>query len=146
MLTLHRATAHDISTLAQMNQRLIEDEGSSNPMTLTQLESRLRLWLNGEWQGELFVHEADAVVGYAIYRLQRSEFDNRETVYIRHYYIERDYRRLGYGRAGLEQLKNERFPAATTVYLEVLTHNIRGRIFWKAMGFEEYSVTMRLEP
>jgi ribosomal protein S18 acetylase RimI-like enzyme len=145
MLTLHRATAHDVFILAQMNQRLIEDEGSSNPMTLTQLESRLRMWLNGEWRGEIFMHDSN-VVGYAIYRLQRGEFDNRETVYIRHYYIERDYRRLGYGRAGIEKLKNERFPAGTTVYLEVLTHNIRGRIFWKAMGFEEYSVTMRLEP
>jgi GNAT superfamily N-acetyltransferase len=145
MLTLRRASAQDVAILAQMNQRLIEDEGSSNPMTLTQLESRLRLWLNGEWRGELFVYGPD-IVGYAIYRFQRSEFDSRETVYIRHYYIERDFRRLGYGRAALEKLKTERFPKGTNVYLEVLTHNARGRTFWKAMGFEEYSVTMRLEP
>jgi GNAT superfamily N-acetyltransferase len=144
MLALRRATTNDVSLLAQMNKRLIEDEGSTNPMSLPQLESRLRLWLTAEWRGELFLHD-EAVVGYAIYRLQRSDFDNRETVYIRHYFIERDYRRLGYGREGLNRLREERFPKNVTVYLEVLTHNTRGREFWQAMGFEEYSVTMRLE-
>jgi GNAT superfamily N-acetyltransferase len=144
MLTLRRATPNDTSLLAHMNKRLIEDEGSTNPMSNSQLESRLRGWLAAEWRGELFLHDT-MIVGYAIYRLQRNEFDNRETVYIRHYFIERDYRRLGYGRTGLEHLKTERFPKNVTVYLEVLTHNSRGREFWKSMGFEEYSVTMRLE-
>jgi GNAT superfamily N-acetyltransferase len=145
MLTLRRATINDISLLAQMNKHLIEDEGSTNPMSLIQLESRLRMWLNAEWRSELFLHDS-VVVGYAIYRLQRNEFDNRETVYIRHYFIERDYRRLGYGGEGLNKLKEECFPKDVTVYLEVLIHNSRGREFWQAMGFEEYSVTMRLEP
>jgi GNAT superfamily N-acetyltransferase len=145
MLMLRRATINDAPLLAPMNKRLIEDEGSTNPMSLPQLESRLRQWLAAEWRGELFLHDT-TIVGYAIYRLQRNEFDNRETVYIRHYFIERDYRRLGYGRAGLEQLRTERFPKNVTVYLEVLTHNTRGRQFWQSMGFEEYSVTMRLEP
>ena len=90
MLTLRRATPNDASLLAPMNKRLIDDEGSTNPMSLPQLESRLRKWLNAEWRGELFLHDVP-VVGYAIYRLQRSEFDNRETVYIRHYFIEREY-------------------------------------------------------
>jgi GNAT superfamily N-acetyltransferase len=142
---LRRATINDAPLLAPMNKRLIEDEGSTNPMGLPQLESRLRQWLSAEWRGELFLHDT-TIVGYAIYRLQRNEFDNRETVYIRHYFIERDYRRLGYGRAGLEQLRTERFPKNVTVYLEVLTYNTRGRQFWQSMGFEEYSVTMRLEP
>ena len=144
MLALRRATTNDLSLLAQMNKRLIEDEGSSNPMSMSQLESRLRLWLNAEWRGELFLHD-NTVVGYTIYRLQRSDFDNRETVYIRHYFIERDYRRSGYGREALAKLREERFPKNVTVYLEVLTHNSRGKEFWKSMGFEEYSVTMRLE-
>jgi GNAT superfamily N-acetyltransferase len=143
-LTLRLITPQDISTLAQMNKRLIEDEGSSNPMTLPQLETRLRSWLSSEWRGVLFL-EQDKTVGYAIYRLQRQEFDNRETVYIRHYFIERDVRRKGYGREGLAKLRAEIFPRNVTVYLEVLTQNARGRNFWKSLGFTEYSVTMRLE-
>jgi GNAT superfamily N-acetyltransferase len=144
MLTLRHATINDAPLLAPMNKRLIEDEGSTNPMGLSQLESRLRQWLSAEWRSELFLHDS-TIVGYVIYRLQRNEFDNRETVYIRHYFIEREYRQLGYGREGLEQLRAERFPKNVTVYLEVLTHNARGRQFWQSMGFEEYSVTMRLE-
>jgi GNAT superfamily N-acetyltransferase len=84
-------------------------------------------------------------VGYTIYRLQRQEFDNRDTVYIRHYFIERDYRRFGFGSEGLEKLRAEIFPKDVTIYLEVLTHNNRGRAFWQSLGFVEYSVTMRLE-
>lgn len=127
-----------------MNKRLIEDEGSSNPMTLLQLENRLRIWLQAEWRGVLFFENTQSV-GYAIYRLQRQDFDNRETAYIRHYFIERDYRRKGYGSEGLKKLRSEILAKNTTIYLEVLTHNARGRAFWQSLGFTEYSVTMRLE-
>ncbi len=144
LLTLHLATLQDIPTLAHMNKHLIEDEGGNNPMTLAQLETRLKNWLNSEWRGVLFLAE-NKPVGYTIYRLQHQEFDSRETVYIRHYFIEREYRRLGYGREGLEKLKSEIFPKNVAIYLEVLTHNARGRAFWQSLGFSEYSVTMRLE-
>jgi RimJ/RimL family protein N-acetyltransferase len=143
-LTLRLATLQDVPALAHMNKRLIEDEGSSNPMTLAQLDTRIRSWLNTEWRGVLFF-ENERAIGYTIYRLQRQEFDNRETVYIRHYFIERDFRRKGYGREGLSKLKKELFPKDATIYLEVLTHNARGRAFWQSLGFSEYSVTMRLE-
>jgi ribosomal protein S18 acetylase RimI-like enzyme len=149
MLTLRPATLSDIPVLAQMNKRLVEDEGGSNPMSLMQLESRLRTWLNSDWRGDLFLEDSrlqdSNIVGYAVHRLQRNDFDSRQTVYIRHYFIERDYRRSSFGREALEKLKVERFPKDATVYLEVLIHNARGRAFWKAMGFAEYSVTMRLE-
>ncbi|MGL4610819.1 MAG: GNAT family N-acetyltransferase [Trueperaceae bacterium] len=143
MITLRRATTHDVSTLAHMNQRLIQDEGGTNPMTLPQLESRIRIWLSSEWKGELFFY-GSTPIGYVIYRFQRSEFEGRETVYIRHYYIEREYRELGYGRVALQKLQSERLPRDITIYLEVLSHNSRGRAFWEAVGFEEYSITMRL--
>jgi ribosomal protein S18 acetylase RimI-like enzyme len=143
-LTLRLATLQDATQLAHMNKRLIEDEGSSNPMTLEQLETRLKSWLSSEWRGVLFLN-GSRVVGYTIYRLQRQEFDRRDTVYIRHYYIERDYRRFGFGSEALQKLRSDIFPKNTTVYLEVLIHNDRGRAFWQSLGFKEYSVTMRLE-
>jgi ribosomal protein S18 acetylase RimI-like enzyme len=143
-LTLRLATLQDATQLAHMNKRLIEDEGSSNPMTLEQLETRLRNWLSAEWRGVMFLN-GSRVVGYTIYRLQRQEFDRRDTVYIRHYYIERDYRRFGFGSEALQKLRSDIFPKNTTVYLEVLIHNDRGRAFWQSLGFSEYSLTMRLE-
>lgn len=143
-LTLRLATTQDATLLAHMNKRLIEDEGGNNPMTLEQLETRVRGWLSAEWRGVLFLNDGK-VVGYTIYRLQRQEFDKRETVYIRHYFIERDYRRFGLGSEALEKLRSDVFPKQATIYLEVLTHNTRGRSFWQSLGFKEYSVTMRLE-
>jgi GNAT superfamily N-acetyltransferase len=143
-LTLRLATLQDATLLAHMNKRLIEDEGGNNPMTLEQLETRLKNWLHSEWRCVLFLTDSKTV-GYTIYRLQRQEFDNRDTVYIRHYFIERDYRRFGFGSEGLEKLRAEIFPKDVTIYLEVLTHNNRGRAFWQSLGFVEYSVTMRLE-
>jgi ribosomal protein S18 acetylase RimI-like enzyme len=145
MLTLRRATLNDLPLLAQMNKRLIEDEGSANPMSMLQLETRMRGWLSSDWHIDLF-EQASAVIGYAIYRFQRNEVDTKETVYIRHYYIEREARRQGLGREALRLLRTERFPKGATVYLEVLSHNTRGLNFWTALGFREYSVTMRLLP
>ncbi len=142
--TLRATTLADVTTLAHMNKRLIEDEGGANPMSLEQLETRLKNWLSSEWRGVIFLANGVSV-GYTIYRLQRQDIDSRETVYVRHYFIEREYRRLGYGRKALEKLKAERFPKNATIYLEVLTHNARGRAFWQSLGFSEYSLTMRLE-
>jgi ribosomal protein S18 acetylase RimI-like enzyme len=142
-LTLRPATMMDLPLLVHMNQELIEDEGSANPMNPAQLEIRMRGWLNS-WCIELFVQDK-SVVGYTIYRLQKNESDGKETVYIRHFYISRDYRQQGLGREGIALLKQERFPKNTTVYLEVLWHNQRGRDFWQALGFKQYSVTMKLE-
>jgi RimJ/RimL family protein N-acetyltransferase len=142
-LTLRPATLMDLPLLVQMNQHLIQDEGSSNPMNTEQLESRMRRWFN-HWQIELFTL-GTIIVGYTIYRLKKNESDGKETIYIRHYYIERDYRRQGFGKEGLQLLKKERFSNHTQIYLEVLWHNQRGRDFWNSLGFSPYSVTMKLE-
>jgi RimJ/RimL family protein N-acetyltransferase len=142
-LTLRPASLMDLPLLVHMNQELIEDEGSANSMTQLQLETRMRSWLTS-WRIELLVQDT-TVVGYTIYRLQKNDSDGRETVYIRHYYITRDYRQQGLGREGIALLQRERFPQRTKVYLEVLWHNQRGRDFWQAMGFKPYSVTMKLE-
>ncbi len=141
-LTLRPATIMDVPLLVQLNQELIEDEGSSNPMTPEQLESRMRRWLQ-TWEVHLFLQ--DKVIGYTIYRVQKNDHDGKETVYIRHYYICRNVRRQGLGREALNLLRQQVFPKDTRVYLEVLWHNQRGRDFWESMGFSPYSMTMKLE-
>ena len=44
-LVVRPANEADLLLLAQMNKRLIEDEGSRNPMSLDQLADRMRGWL-----------------------------------------------------------------------------------------------------
>ena len=43
-ITAHSATEADLPLLAEMNRRLIEDEGSENPMTVAELQQRMRAW------------------------------------------------------------------------------------------------------
>jgi hypothetical protein len=45
-MTFHRATQDDCALLAELNHRLILDEGHRNRMTVPELEQRMRGWLS----------------------------------------------------------------------------------------------------
>lgn len=82
--TLVPASLSDVPCLALMNQRLIQDEGSRNPMTLSHLEDRMRGWLEGDWKADLVMTEGK-VVGYLLYCYRTDEyFPNLPEVYLRH--------------------------------------------------------------
>lgn len=143
---LRSATAEDVPHLAAMNQRLIEDESSRNPMDGAQLKQRFRLWLNAPWGVELFHAGEDGkdTVGYCVYRTQRDAYrPGQPVVYIRQFYIERERRRQGIGRQAFILLRTTRFPAGADITLEVLARNERGQAFWGSLGFGAYSVTMK---
>lgn len=130
-----QATVDDAALLAGMNRRLIEDEGSRNPMTLAELESRMRGWLEGEYKAVLFECD-DGVCAYALYR----EAD--DGVYLRQYFVQPNFRRQGFGRAGIKQLLDEALGGTTKVTLEVLASNPEGLAFWRAVGFIDYATTL----
>ena len=147
----HRdATPDDAPTLAPMNRRLIEDERHVNPMSLSELEARMRDWLErGEYRAALFFAEAepDAPAGYVLYQPRRDEyFPERVVVYVRHFYVERGRRRQGIGRLAFETIARERFPVGATLDLEVLASNPVGREFWASLGFEPRYTAMRRGP
>jgi len=52
-LAVRVAGSDDVRLLAQMNKRLIEDEGSRNPMSTPELEQRMRGWLDHGWNVSL---------------------------------------------------------------------------------------------
>src|SRR5690349_2567808 len=109
-LTLRVPTEFDLPLLARMNKRLIEDEGSRNPMTLDQLERRMADFLNEGWTVDLLIVDGN-VIGYALYRFQCDPYNADQTVvYIRHFYIERDQRHQGFGRLAIQVLRQNRFP------------------------------------
>lgn len=133
----HRiAGTADLPLLAELNRQLIEDEAHSNPMTVAELEDRMRGWLARAYTAVVFT-EADAVVGYALYRTDRAG------VFLRQFFICRDRRRRGHGRAAMDLLFRRVWPAGTLVTLEALTGNSAGLAFWHALGFEDYAVTLR---
>ena len=133
----HRiAGKDDLRLLADLNRQLIEDEGHSNPMSVAELENRLRAWLVRTYTAVLFMNDG-SVVGYALYRT-----DNMG-IFLRQFFICRDARRKGFGREAMDLLFRRVWPAGALVTLEALSANRAAIDFWRALGFEDYAVTMR---
>jgi GNAT superfamily N-acetyltransferase len=141
-LQLRAAEEEDLPLLAAMNRRLIEDEGSRNPMSADALRRRMADWLRGDWSIDLFV-ENDTIVGYAVYQLRPDEYNPAQTVvYLRQLYVEREARGRGIGRRMFEMLAQARLPADCPVVIDVLASNPGGRRFWERLGFRPYCTTM----
>ncbi|HLK61507.1 MAG TPA: GNAT family N-acetyltransferase [Chthonomonadaceae bacterium] len=142
LLTIRDATEADLPLLARMNKRLIEDEGSRNPMRQDALQERIHGWMLLGWQIVLFLREQE-VVGYAVYQPRQEPYEpDRPLVFIRHFYIERKHRHQGLGRQAFSLLVEEQFPAGCRVALEVLASNPLGQRFWERLGFRLYATTM----
>lgn len=134
------ANLEDSALLARLNLELIADEGHHNPMNVVQLEARMRAWLSTEYRAVLF-RRAEQVVAYALFRS-----DEWSRIYVRQFFVVREARRQGVGRAAIELFKRQVVPPGVAVVLEVLTTNAVGRAFWAATGFREYCVALKWEP
>jgi ribosomal protein S18 acetylase RimI-like enzyme len=122
-----------------MNKDLIEDEGSHNPMTVTQLEDRMRDWLeSGDYDAILFEYNA-AVVAYALFQ------QKPESIYLRQFFVDRDFRRRGIGQSAIYMLMNDIFPRGLRITLDVLSKNPAGWTFWRRVGFHNFAFTLEAE-
>ena len=124
----------DVSRLAALNKMLIEDEQSSNPMGVEELQDRMRGFLSGDYSAFFFMEE-DAVIGYALIR------HTSDPVYLRQFFIDRPYRGQHKGQQAFRELMA--FLGLDTVDIDVLPWNERGLSFWKSCGFAETCVSMR---
>lgn len=138
-LTWRFASQSDIRLLAALNRQLIEDEGHRNAMSVSELGDRMRAFLAGEYRAVLFEHEA-RLVAYALYA-QRGD-----GLYLRQFFVAREARRGGVGRAAMAILRKDVWPQDTRLYLEVLTANPRGLAFWRSLGFVDYALTLEMLP
>jgi len=135
-IVLRLATYEDLDILASMNKMLIEDEMHDNKMNIAQLKDRMKGFIDTCYNAYIFMRD-DIVIGYALVDMKR------EPLYIRHFFVNRGYRRLGYGRAAFSLLMQ--LLGTKKVDVEVMHWNKTGMSFWKSMGFKERSVYMRLE-
>lgn len=134
------ATAEDCPTLAEMNYQLIRDEGHRNPMTIPQLEERMRGWLaSGEYRAILF-EESNEVVAYALYRETEAE------VYLRQFFVVRHRRREGIGRRAMQELISKLWPPNKRLTVSVLVKNATAVAFWRAIGYTDYDLTLEIRP
>ncbi len=142
-VTLRQATLDDVHQLATMNRELIQDENSSNPMSLEQLQERMKQFISGDWQGLIFMHQ-EVAVGYTLLQHRDAEDGSAaRVVFVRQFYISRNHRRMGIGRSALNEIIRTECPRGSTLELGVLEANPAGRRFWEAVGFTPAYTTFR---
>jgi GNAT superfamily N-acetyltransferase len=136
-MTFRDARLDDCALLAELNHQLIRDEGHRNPMTVPELEARMKGWLSGEYQAVIFA-EGGEVVAYALYRVGADE------IHLRQLFVVRQRRRQGLGRRAVELLRTEIWPKGKRMTVEVLVENAVGAAFWRSVGFRDYALTLEI--
>jgi len=137
------ATPAHAPLLAPMNHRLIRDEGHSNPMTISQLEDRMRTFLTADGYEALlfYIQENDPTpLGYALYKQEPDH------LYLRQFFIEPAHRRQGHGKRAISHLLQNVWQSQNLLRVSCLTHNPTGLAFWRSMGFNDYSLTLERTP
>jgi RimJ/RimL family protein N-acetyltransferase len=138
-LRIDKAKNTDVDLLAQLNRQLDEDEPHPYPLPPSALTERMRRWIgNGEYEVLLF-RSGDQLIGYAVWRAE--EFGS----YLRHFFICRDRRGQGWGRAAIQLLCRDVFPKDRPVNLDAIVGNKQSLAFWRAVGFQDFSIGMQLK-
>lgn len=138
-LAIASATTADIPQLAELNRRLMADEAHPYPLSIEALHERMARWVAGEYRVLLFRHGGQ-VCGYAVWRVEE------EGVHVRHFFICRDQRRRGIGRAAFARMRREVFPTDQPIHLDAAVWNTDAIGFWRALGFRDFSLTLELQP
>jgi predicted acetyltransferase len=136
-MKFHPATLKDCALLAELNHQLIHDEGHRNPMTVPELEQRMKGWLASDYAAVLFENEGE-VVAYALYREQPEE------IHLRQLFVVRNRRRQGLGRQAMEILRTKIWSKHKRLTVEVLDRNTAAVAFWRAVGCHDYSLTLEI--
>ena len=132
------STQDDVPLLAEMNQRLIRDEGHRNKMTLAELQGRMSDWIHTEYTAVIFSCGGNDI-GYALYR------KDADWIYLRQFFVKARMRRQGIGREAILWLKKNAWEESRIIRIEVLVNNPNGMSFWRAVGFEDYCITMEMK-
>ncbi len=103
-------------------------------MSVTELEIRMRGWLNSGSYRAIIFHCDGVPVGYALFAPEPDS-----TIYLRQFFIAREHRRLGVGTAAMNVLLGNILPPDTRITVVVLAHNEAGQKFWASLGFATHA-------
>jgi predicted acetyltransferase len=108
-------------------------------MTVSELEQRMRGWLQTEYAAVIFEDKSE-VVAYALYREQPEE------LYLRQLFVVHNRRRQGIGCKAIEILRTQLWPKNKRLTASVLVNNTAAVAFWRAVGYRDYSLTLEILP
>lgn len=138
-LRIDRATRAEAPLLAELNRQLNEDELHPYPLPLSALTERMTRWIEtGEYEVLLF-RLGERVVGYAAWRPED------RGAYLRHFFVCRDHRRQGVGRAAMMLLCRDWFPKDCPIQVDATIWNTTAIAFWHAIGFQDFGLSMELK-
>jgi GNAT superfamily N-acetyltransferase len=133
------ASEGDIDFLAEWNQQMIRDDRHRNSMTVPELAERIRGWFaRGEYSAVIF-SDGDPVC-YALFKRDES------LIHVRQFFVRRDRRRRGIGRAAIEILRREVWPSSARLTVEVHCGTQSTAGFWRSVGYRDYVLTMEILP
>ena len=134
------ASAADCPMLAAWNKQLIQDEGHRNPMTLAELQQRMHTWLtSGEYLVVIFT-DKDEAAAYALFR------ETDDEICLRQFFVVRHRRREGIGRRAMQHLFENLWPKTKRWTVSVLVNNLPALAFWRAMGYDDYAMSLEITP
>ena len=99
----------------------------------------MRGWLAAGYEAMIF-EDGKEVVAYALYREQAEE------IYLRQLFVVRNRRRQGIGRTAFEILRSRIWPTNKRLTVDVLVQNTAAVAFWRAVGYEDYCLTLEILP
>jgi predicted acetyltransferase len=138
-MTFRSTTLDDCLGLSELNHQLIRDEGHRNPMTVPELEQRMRGWLSGDYRAIIY-EDGGEVVAYALFREQAEE------IYLRQLFVVRQRRSQGIGRQAVEILRSQIWPKTKRLTVDVLVGNKRAISFWRSVGYADYALSLEILP
>ena len=133
-MQLQKCTMRDVAKLALLNKQLIDDEKSDNAMTINELESRMKRFLETDYSAYFFIEDSQ-IIRYALIR------NTCNPVYLWQFLIDRNYRKHHYGTQAFQLLLQ--YLDIKEIDLEVLPWNKNGLAFWTHCGFNETCIAMR---
>ena len=134
------ASVSDCAALAQWNHQLIRDEGHRNPMTVPELEQRMRGWLTDDGYTALIFEQTGEPVAYALFR------DDESRIHLRQLFVVRHRRREGIGRSVMGILMSKHWSSEKRLTVDVLVENPAAVAFWQAIGYKDYALTLEITP
>jgi predicted acetyltransferase len=108
-------------------------------MSAGELAARMEAWLASEYRAVIFENEAE-IVGYALFR------ESADEIYLRQLFIQRNLRRLGFGRTIVGVLRERVWSKEKRFTVEVLVANRPAVQFWRAVGYRDYALTLEIMP
>ena len=82
-------------------------------------------------------------VTFALLPLYREDPDE---IYLRQFFVVRALRRHGIGRTAMQSMLSDIWPSTKRRTVSVLVQNASGVAFWRAVGYQDYALTLEIMP